>query len=189
MTDHHLGDNADDQRRPSADELHTRGRHPSTSALAGAQAGRDLDQGTPLIDVVGHQHGDSEQRINLVRYTGEDIPAGAFFEVRADGRVYAVDEPAANLAEQLVDVAATPQAWVATTPTIFGVEVQLDDTIPKDELHLRDPNTGKTEVRIVNVHAPTPEERQRSVAGVLGRDLEPWASTETVTQPDPEEQP
>jgi hypothetical protein len=136
-TDHHLEDNADDQRRQPHDlrrdvrELEdlqaralaaeqptpasVRTRH-LESAIAGSRAGQHLEAGRPLTDLVGHAPEASplvdelDRRHQVVRVTGEAIPAGALLEVRADGRVYAVDETAGDLAAQLVDVAETAAA-------------------------------------------------------------------------------
>lgn len=129
-TDHHLDDNADDQVRaaiaaapPTPASVRTRHLE---SAIGGSRAGQHLPAGTPLTDLVGHAPEASplvdelDRRQQVIRTTGEDIPAGAPLEVRADGRVYAVDETATELAEDLVDVAETAAA-------IDQVDHALDD--------------------------------------------------------------
>jgi hypothetical protein len=136
-TDHHLEDDADDQVRDSRRDIHEleqiqqqlrealpptpehiRGRHPSTSAIAGCIAGRDLAVGDHLHDLVGppetlEETADAPEvsaRHQVVRVVGAPIAAGQQLEVRADGRVYPVDDEAGELAEQLVDVAETAAA-------------------------------------------------------------------------------
>lgn len=137
-TDHHLDDNADDQVRDSRRDVHEleqiqeqlrgapfpqtpamiRGRHPGTSAIAGSIAGRDLPAGAALRDLVGPYPADPadspgipvDDRIPVIRIVGADIREGQEMEVREDGKVYPVDEDAADLADQLVDVAETAAA-------------------------------------------------------------------------------
>lgn len=149
-TDHHLEDNADDQRRgydlhdsrrdvreleqlraaaalqPTPPEVRTRHQ----SAIDGATAGRDIAAGEYFTDLVGPQPDpaeieESDRRHRVVRIAAERIPAGARIEVRSDGRVYPADDAAEDLAEQLVDVAETAAAADHVDQAIADVATEL----------------------------------------------------------------
>lgn len=56
-----------------------------SSHINGVRAGRKLNWLDAIVDLDEHNH-------KILRFAGEDIPAGALLEVRENGRVYRVPE-------------------------------------------------------------------------------------------------